>query len=154
MKTAFNTFLAGTALAAALAALPVTSFAGACPADKAGVDVRAPVDFAAVGVTDTVLETLPLSETALAIPDRTMRVRHLVIEPGGIVPWHSHGDRPAMILVVKGEIEEYASTCAVPIVHVAGDVAVERQATSHWWKNVTSEPVELYSFDILHDQNM
>jgi quercetin dioxygenase-like cupin family protein len=99
-----------------------------------------------------VLETLPLSQTALEIDDRTMRVRRLVIEPGGIVPWHSHADRPALILVVKGEINEYASTCAAPIHHVAGDVAPERMEVSHWWKNLGTEPVELLSFDILHDQ--
>ncbi len=151
MQTTLHTLLAGAALAAGLAAAPL-AMAGECPADQAGVDVRPAADHAAAGVTDTVLAALPLAETALAIDDRTMRVRHLVIEPGGIVPWHSHGDRPALILVTKGEIEEYASTCAVPIVHVAGDVAVERKETSHWWQNLGTEPVELYSFDILHDE--
>ena len=91
------------------------------------------------------LASLPLAETALALDDRTMRVRRLVIEPGGIVPWHSHGDRPALILITKGEIDEYASTCAVPIVHKAGEVAVETPATSHWWKNLGDEPVVLCS---------
>ena len=152
MKTMLQTLLAGAALAAGLGAAPLAAVAGECPADQAGVDVRAAVDHEAVGVTDTVLASLPLAETALAIDDRTMRVRHLVIEPGGIVPWHSHGDRPALILVTKGEIEEYASTCAVPIVHVAGEVAVERKDTSHWWQNLSDAPVELYSFDILHDE--
>lgn len=152
MKTTLKTLLAGAALAAGLAALPVAALAGECPADQAGVDVRAEVDHEAVGVTDTVLASLPLAETALAIDDRTMRVRQLVIEPGGIVPWHSHGDRPALILITKGEIEEYASTCAVPIVHVAGEVAVERKETSHWWQNVSDAPVEIHSFDILHDE--
>ena len=81
-----------------------------------------------------------------------MRVRRLVIEPGGIVPWHSHADRPALIVIVKGEINEYASTCAAPIHHVAGDVARETIDTAHWWKNLGTEPVELLSFDILHDE--
>ena len=35
-----------------------------------------------------------------------MRVRQLEIQPGGIVPWHSHADRPALIYVVSGEIVE------------------------------------------------
>ena len=30
----------------------------------------------------------------------------LVVQPGGIVPWHSHADRPALIYVVSGEIVE------------------------------------------------
>ena len=148
----FKSLAAGAAIAAGLAALPAAGIAGECPADAAGIDVREPVTLEAVGVTDTVLASLPLSETALAIDDRTMRVRRLVIEPGGIVPWHSHGDRPALIVVISGEINEYASTCAAPIHHVAGEVAVERKQTSHWWKNLGTEPVELLSFDILHDE--
>jgi quercetin dioxygenase-like cupin family protein len=152
MTQLFKTLAAGAALAAGLAAIPAASFAGECPADKAGVDVRAAVDLEAVGVTDTVLAALPLSETALELDDRTMRVRRLTIEPGGIVPWHSHADRPALILITKGEINEYASTCAAPIHHVAGEVSVEKVHTSHWWKNLGTETVELYSFDILHDE--
>ena len=27
------------------------------------------------------------------IKDRKFRMRKLVVEPGGIVPWHSHGER-------------------------------------------------------------
>lgn len=142
---------AGAALAAGLGALPGAGHAGACPPDKAGIDLRQPVDLEAVGVTDTVLAALPLAETALEIGDRTMRVRQLVVEPGGIVPWHSHADRPALILITKGEIHEYASTCAAPIVHGAGEVAVERRDTAHWWKNLSTEPVEIFSFDILRD---
>ena len=41
----------------------------------------------------------------------TLRFRKLTIEPGGIVPWHSHDDRPALIYVAEGEIIEYASNC-------------------------------------------
>ena len=41
------------------------------------------------------------------------------MQPGGIVPWHSHNERPAMIYVVSGEVVEYASSCAVPITHRA-----------------------------------
>ncbi|MFO1107229.1 MAG: cupin domain-containing protein [Amaricoccus sp.] len=141
-----RSLLAGAAL---LAAAPV--LAGECPAGKAGIDVREPVKLEAVGVTDTVLAQIPLSETSLKLEGRTMRVRRLTIEPGGIVPWHSHADRPALIVTVKGEIMEYASTCAAPIVHAEGDVARELPATSHWWKNLSGAPVELLSFDILHD---
>ena len=70
------------------------------------------------------------------LKDRKMRVRKLTIEPGGIVPWHSHGDRPALIYIIEGEINEYASNCAAPIVHTAGDVAAETHEVAHWWKNL------------------
>jgi quercetin dioxygenase-like cupin family protein len=31
-----------------------------------------------------------------------LRFRKLTIEPNGIVPWHSHADRPALIFIAEG----------------------------------------------------
>jgi quercetin dioxygenase-like cupin family protein len=136
---------ATTALSAAIA--------GECPADKVKANVREPVNLAATGVTDTVLASIDLANEPIKADGRQQRVRKLVIQPGGIVPWHSHDDRPALIYVIEGEINEYNSNCAVPIVHKAGDVARETRGTSHWWKNLGDQTVTLLSFDILHDQN-
>jgi quercetin dioxygenase-like cupin family protein len=91
------------------------------------------------------------------IRDRELRFRKLTIEPGGIVPWHSHDDRPALIYVQQGEIVEYASNCADPIVHKAGEIRPEVAGTSHWWKNLGKETVILYVGDVRkdpHDHNM
>src|SRR5947209_514382 len=91
------------------------------------------------------------------IRDRELRFRKLTIEPGGIVPWHSHDDRPALIYVQQGEIVEYASNCADPIVHKAGEIRQEVAGTSHWWKNLGKETVILYVGDVRkdsHDHNM
>ena len=77
----------------------------------------------AKGVTDTVIGSTDLAKEPVGIHDRLFRLRKLVVEPGGVVPWHSHGDRPALIYIISGEITEYSSTCAVPIVHRAGDTA-------------------------------
>src|SRR5437016_386277 len=86
-----------------------TAFAGECPADKVKAKAREPVDFKAVGVTDTVLATIDLSKEPIKATGRMQRVRRLVIQPGGIVPWHSHDDRPALIYIIEGEINEYNS---------------------------------------------
>ena len=129
-----------------------SAFAGECPADKKMANAREPSTEMATGVTDNVLAALPLADEGPMLKDRQMRVRKLVIQPGGIVPWHSHGDRPALIYVVEGEVHEYASNCAAPIVHAAGDVARETHVVAHWWKNLSDAPVTLLSFDILHDQ--
>ena len=80
------------------------------------------------------------------------RLRQLVVQPGGTVAWHSHEERPAIIYIVSGTITEYASTCTVPIVHKAGDVARETHTTKHWWKNSSKKPAVLLSADILHDK--
>ena len=69
------------------------------------------------------------------------------------MPWHSHGDRPAIIYIIDGEINEYASNCAVPIVHKAGDVVAETSEVSHWWKNTGNKTVVLLSADLIKDPN-
>ena len=93
-------------------------------------NVREPVDFKPAGVTDTVLATIDLSKEPIKADGRMQRVRRLVIQPGGIVPWHSHDDRPALIYIIDGEINEYNSNCSVPIVHKTGDVARETLGTA------------------------
>jgi quercetin dioxygenase-like cupin family protein len=77
----------------------------------------------------------------------------MTIAPGGVVPWHSHDDRPALIYVAEGEIHEYASNCAAPIVHKAGDIRPETHGTSHWWKNLSDKPVVLFIGDVRADPN-
>ncbi len=143
--------LAGLVFGAA--AFASAANAGECPADQVKANVREPVDFKATGVTDTVLAANDLGKEPIKAEGRMQRVRKLVIQPDGIVPWHSHNDRPALIYIIEGEINEYNSNCAVPIVHKAGDVARETYGTAHWWKNLTDKPVTLLSFDILHDPN-
>ena len=145
--------MASVVIAAGIATAS-TAMAGDCPASKIVADGKGqamgptePKD-----VTDNVLAAIDLSKEMVKIDDHQFRMRQLVIQPGGIVPWHSHADRPALIYVVAGEITEYASTCAIPLVHKAGDVSVDA-GRSHWWKNTGKKPVVLISADILHDPN-
>jgi len=133
--------------AAVLGVSAASAFAGECPADQQKADVRKPVDVEAVGKTDTVIAMLDVAKEH-GIDGRVFRMRRLTIEPGGVVPWHSHGDRPAIIYVVSGTIEEYSSDCAVPIVHKAGDVSAETKDIAHWWKNTGGETVVLISADL------
>ena len=92
-------------------------------------NVREKVDYKPVGVTDVTLGSINLEKQPANIKDRELRFRKLTIEPGGIVPWHSHDDRPALIFVQQGEIVEYASNCAEPIVHKAGEIRPEVAGT-------------------------
>ena len=135
---------------AALAAVSIAAQAGECPADKVVADGKGqPMsNEPAKGVSDTVVRAIDLAKEPVAIGGRALRARRLDIAAGGVVPWHSHGDRPAQILIASGEITEYASTCLVPIVHKAGDITAEKSPTAHWWKNHGSAPVVIYSFDL------
>jgi quercetin dioxygenase-like cupin family protein len=133
------------------AAIVSPANAGECPADKMKANAREKVDYKPVGVTDVTLGSIDLSKQPEHIEGRELRFRKLTIEPGGIVPWHSHDDRPALIYVQQGEIIEYASNCAEPIVHRAGDLRPELYGTSHWWKNLGKETVILYVGDVRRD---
>ncbi|HET9350595.1 MAG TPA: cupin domain-containing protein [Burkholderiales bacterium] len=139
-----------------------TALAGECPADKRVPDGQGQkmVSYGPKDVTDKVRASTDLSKEAVALPGHLFRLRELEVKPGGIVPWHSHDARPAMIYIVSGEIIEYASNCAVPIVHKAGDVAPESKGTSHWWQNHGKATSKLISVDIFptadkkHDEKM
>jgi quercetin dioxygenase-like cupin family protein len=147
-----------TALAAAIAALSFATIAsaGECPADKRVADGQGQkmVNVGPKDVTDVVRATTDLSREPAKIQGRQFRLRQLDIKPGGIVPWHSHDNRPAMIYMVSGEVIEYASNCAVPIVHKAGDVAPEKAGISHWWENKGSTTAVLISVDLFPVENM
>jgi quercetin dioxygenase-like cupin family protein len=130
-----------------------SALAGSCPADKVGVDVTKPGAMKPKDVTDDVLAATDLGKEKVGLAGRQLRLRKLVVQPGGIVPWHSHGDRPAIIYIVSGSITEYASTCAVPIEHKAGETTPERSTTSHWWRNNGKVPAVLLSADLFHDQD-
>jgi len=140
--------IAGSALVGVSAAA-----AGSCPSDQMKAGARQLVTDAGKGVTDTVLAAIDLEKEPANIKGRQLRFRKLTIEPGGIVPWHSHGDRPAIIYVAEGEIVEYASNCAVPILHKAGEVRPETSGTSHWWQNLGNKTVTLFVGDVLHDKS-
>ena len=137
------------ALIGAAVFAPVAALAGTCPAGKMGVDVRAMDATPAKDVTDTVLTTIDVAKEPAAIQGRSFRMRRLEIKAGGVVPWHSHADRPAIIYVVQGEVTEYASSCSVPIVHKAGEATPELHVTSHWWKNTGKTKAILISADLL-----
>jgi hypothetical protein len=97
-----RSLLASTVLAASVG-LAGPAFAGECPAGQMRADATKPSTAAAKGVTDTVLSMIDLADEKVALKGHMMRVRKLEIQPGGIVPLHSHGNRPALIYIVSDE---------------------------------------------------
>ena len=148
------TFTRAALAAAAFAFTASMAVAGECPADKRVADGQGqkPGPTAPKDVTDVVRAMTDLSKEPLALNGRTFRLRELQMKPGGIVPWHSHNERPAMIYIVSGEVVEYASSCLVPIVHRAGDVAPEKNGTAHWWKNTGNTTAVLISVDLFPNE--
>lgn len=153
MRATLRLALAGTCALGVLMAADL-GLAGECPADKLVTDGQGqmPGATAPKDVRDSVLGSIDLAQEPAAIEDRLFRLRRLAIEPGGEVPWHSHDDRPAIIYVAIGQVTEYASDCAVPIVHFPGEVSVERKGVSHWWRNTGDTTAVLLSADLLRKE--
>jgi quercetin dioxygenase-like cupin family protein len=147
MKTTLNTLLYAGALITTSA---FAASAAECPVGKSATDVMLPTSEAhtPVGVTDTVLASIDVAKEPAAIAGRNFRIRKLVVQPGGVVPWHDHANRPALIYILEGQITEYASTCSVPVEHKAGDVSVEDHTVKHWWQNNSDKPTVLISDDL------
>ena len=145
-----KTMITGSAaLVAALAfASPANAAAaGLCP--KPGSMNLANAPTMPKGVTDTIIGSVDLAGE-IGVDGRTLRTRRLVIQPGGIVPLHSHKDRPALIYTLSGSITEYSSACAVPINHKAGDISREADGLSHYWVNHGKVPAVVLSSDVFH----
>lgn len=138
------------ALAAPLA-FSAPAYAGDCPTGKEKTNALTGAPTMPKDVTDTVIGSIDLAKE-IGVQGRLLRARRLVIQPGGIVPMHSHKDRPALIITVSGQITEHRSSCAVPIVHHAGEIAREADGISHWWINEGTEPSVLLSSDVFHQQ--
>ena len=147
LTKSLKTLSAASLLAIGGFALTPAAMAGDCPAGKEGASPLA-VATMPKDVTDNVIGAIDLGN-GYNVAGKTMRLRKLVLQPGGIVPNHSHAERPANIYVVDGAVTEYRSTCSVPIEHKTGDVAVEAGSLSHWWRNNTNKPVTLISADIV-----
>ena len=145
----FKTKFAGAAIAAAAAAFATPALAGQCATPGANALANAPT--MPKGVTDTVIGSIALGPE-INVDGRQLRTRRLVVQPGGIVPIHSHKDRPALIYTVSGSITEHSSTCSVPIVHKAGDISREADGLSHYWQNHGKVAAVLLSSDVFHSQ--
>lgn len=144
-----TTKIAAAAVVVAASAMATPALASQCAAPGASTLANAPT--APNGVTDTVIGSIDLGPE-ISINGRQLRTRRLVVQPGGVVPIHSHKDRPALIYTVSGSITEYSSACASPIRHEAGDISREAEGLSHYWVNEGNEPAVLLSSDVYNGQ--
>jgi quercetin dioxygenase-like cupin family protein len=139
--------LAMSLVATALVGLSAPALAGECPEGMSGANSLANAPTMPKNVTDELIGSVDLAKE-IGVADRDLRMRKLVMQPGGIVPLHSHAGRPALILTVTGEVTEYRDSCRVGIVHRAGDISRESDGLSHYWVNTGTVPAVLYSADV------
>jgi quercetin dioxygenase-like cupin family protein len=144
-NTQIRRLAAGAIALAAFAATP--AFAAECPADQVRANALDGRQTMPRAVTDDVIGSIDLG-SEIGVANRDLRLRRLVVQPGGVVPFHSHEGRPALIITISGEITEYRTTCAVPLTHRAGEVSREAGGLGHYWINNGRVPAILLSADV------
>ena len=143
LKTKF----AAAVIAVAAGGFATPAFAGQCPAGQEKTNALADRATAPKAVTDDLLGLIDLGKE-IGVQGRDLRLRRLVVQPGGIVPFHSHEGRPALIITISGEITEHRTSCAVPVVHKAGELSREADGVGHYWVNRGKKPAVLLSADV------
>jgi quercetin dioxygenase-like cupin family protein len=140
--------LAALGAGATVVTMSAAAQAAECPADRSAGNSKLDGPSSGKGVTDAVLTTLDLGEEKVRLPGYQLRMRRLVVQPGGEVPVHSHANRPALIYIAEGEMTEFKNLCSVPIVHKAGEATPEDHRVVHWWRNTGSVPAVILSADL------
>ena len=122
-------------LAAIAAAAPVPGLAQQPPTENKGMKAD-------------VLSSYALGKQGLDdYTRRQIRMRRITVEPGGVVGFHSHGQRPALTYVLSGALTEHRKG-APDRTYNPGEVLTESTDVDHWAENKTGEPVVLISVDL------
>ena len=103
------------------------------------------------GMSATQLSALDLSKQGLNdLNQRQMRIRQIIIEPGGVVAFHSHAQRPALTYVLKGTLLEHRKG-SPDRMYRPGEVITESTNVDHWVENKGGEPITLISVDLFKE---
>jgi len=142
--------LRNATLGLAIAALGTPAFAFDLDGVKTRVLNGLQGPSAANNISNVAIANAPLAEEGLGqIAGYNLRTRSWTISGDqGIVPIHSHADRPAIVFTLSGEIYEYRSDQADRLRHSAGGLSLEEGDVTHWWLNEGPEDVRLIAFDV------
>ena len=104
------------------------------------------------GVSVGSQSTLLLEAQIPALKGYALRLRTIVLEPGAVVGYHSHGKRPVVAYLLSGEYTEHRD--GLPkIVHKPGEQWVEGADVAHWSDNRGAEPAVLINVDVRAPMN-
>ena len=95
-----------------------------------------------------VVGLIPLKTDFPELADRSLRMRTLVLEPGGVIAVHKHVGRPGVAYLLEGELVEHRSDSPEPIVRRKGDVVLETPGLVHWMENKGNVPARVVAVDI------
>jgi quercetin dioxygenase-like cupin family protein len=87
-------------------------------------------------------------DLAPEMPAHQLRLRSVVVEPGGVIGLHGHSDRPAFVYVLEGtltELKEGGYTQA----YKSGETLTESRDVTHWAENRGTSRVVFVVTDLM-----
>lgn len=131
----------------ALALLSLPMLCGWMAAGHAATQPQ-PLPTERVGVNGKELAALKLPTDFNVSKGRALRMREVTIAPGGILPMHSHADRPSVSYVLKGTLTEYLEGEAEGKQIVAGQSYATQGAGMHALQNKGDVPAVFLEVDL------
>ena len=86
------------------------------------------------GLSADKLRSLDLTGEIDSVKGRPLRMRKIMLLPGGVIGLHSHKDRPTVSYFLQGEVI-YHEEGKPPRVVKAGEGIAEGKDTTHWAEN-------------------
>jgi quercetin dioxygenase-like cupin family protein len=74
---------------------------------------------------------LGMIDLAPDMPAHQLRLRSVLVEPGGVIGIHGHKDRPAFVYVLEGTLTE-AKESGYTRAYKPGEALIESQDVTHW----------------------
>jgi len=100
-----------------------------------------------VGQSAVELRSLDLSNELDSTKGRSLRMRKVTLQPGGVLSVHNHVDRPAITYLLQGQMT-YRQEGKPDLVANPGDGFAEGRATTHWGENAGKVPAVWIAVDI------
>jgi len=97
------------------------------------------------GLDAKVMGTIDLAPD---MPAHQLRLRSVVVEPGGVAGMHSHQDRPAFTYILEGTLTELKEGGYMRE-YKPGEVLTESRDVTHWAENRGTSKVVLVGVDII-----
>jgi len=117
-----------------------------CASDAANAQTRSSGPADAVGLTEELMGVAALSG---ASSGQALRMRRIIIAPGGVIPWLTHDGRQGMGMIVSGEMVEYSNQCQSPLRRGPGSISREVAGLAHYWRNESDTPAVLIATDVV-----
>jgi quercetin dioxygenase-like cupin family protein len=99
------------------------------------------------GFSEELLRTIDLSREFESTSGRTLRMRKITLQPGGVLGLHNHIDRPAITYMLQGQVTYYQEGKPNQILN-PGDGSAEGRATAHWAESTGKVPAVWIGVDI------